>query len=378
MNEVSDRVNKILESSIIIDSLTHGPLLITEDLIKSSNEMLALEMNIWDILPDLILQYARNVASNDHYFAKYIDAWKESGVTCVSYTLGPIYPKPYSLEAVYHNHAFMTHMLDQRKDFFVKVLKAEDIERAYKEKKKAIILNFQSLEHLGTDINFVELGYMQGFRIMQLTYNTKIPVGTGCTARRDRGLTEFGLEVVDKINELGVLVDVSHCGVQTSKDAVEHSKDPILVSHSGSKKLNEHVRNKDDDLLQAVAEKGGYIGVFVVPFLSSDYKNNTVDDWADHVEYIVNLVGIDHVGIGSDFYGYSMPTNLAMKVDEQLGVVGFRPEDRATFTYKVKGFEEYRKFPNLIKALVSRGYSDQEIKKIAGENFLRVFRKVVG
>jgi len=289
-----------------------------------------------------------------------------------------LYSKPYSFEGVFHNFSFMTYILDNRKDFLVKVLKAEDIKKARDEGKKAIILNFQSMEHIGENLDLVELYYMMGIRIMQLTYNSKNPVGTGCTAKRDRGLTEFGLKVVDKINELGAIVDVSHCGIQTSIDAAENSKSPIIASHTFSKKLYEHDRGKNDDLLKAIAEKGGYIGVLAVAGFLTNNPKTTINDWLDHVEYIINLVGIDHVGIGTDFYGFSVPDNLAAKISEFLDILGFRPEHKASFLTKVEGFENYTKFPNLMEGLISRGYSDQEIKKIAGENFLRVFRKIVG
>ncbi len=378
MNEINKRLDEILESSIIIDTLSHGPLLWSDDILKANDEMLAQDMNPWDVIPILILKYARNVVNDDEYNSKYVEAWRESGVTCVSYTLGPLYSKPYSFDGVFHNFSFMTYMLDNRPDLFIKVLKAADIERAYKEGKKGIILNVQSMEHIGKDINMVELNYMQGFRIMQLTYNKKIAVGTGCTAVRDRGLTEFGIEVVHKINELGAIVDISHCGPQTSIDALENSKDPIIASHTSAKNLYDHARGKDDDFLKSLAEKGGYIGVYAVPGFLTSNATTTIDDWLDHVDYIVNLVGIDYVGIGSDFYGFSVPDNLASKIGEFMDALGFRPEDKASFLTKIEGFDEYKKFPNLIKGLISRGYSNQEIKKIAGENFLRLFKKVVG
>jgi len=272
----------------------------------------------------------------------------------------------------------MQYLFDHRSDFLMKVLKASDIEKAIKEKKKAIILNFQSMEHIGTDIDLVELYYMMGVRIMQLTYNSKNPVGTGCTARRDRGLTDFGKQVVEKMNELGTIVDVSHCGIQTSIDAVEYSKSPAIASHTFSKQLYAHDRGKPDELLKSIAEKGGYIGVLAVAGFLTENPKTTVSNWLDHVDYITNLVGIDSVGIGTDFYGFSVPEKLATAISDLLDVLGFRPEHKASFATKVEGFEDYTKFPNLIEGLISRGYSDSEIKKLAGENFLKVFKKIVG
>ena len=130
--------------------------------------------------------------------------------------------------------------------------------------------------------------------------------------------------------------------------------------------------------IKAIAEKGGYIGVLAVAGFLTSKPETTIDDWLDHIDYIVNLIGLNHVGIGTDFYGFSLPKALSAKIDEFLDELGFRPEHRIAFSKKIVGFEDYINFPNLIEGLITRGYSHQEIKKIAGENFLRVFRKVVG
>jgi len=375
---MDERLKEILSSNIIIDTLSHGPLPWTDDLVAACDEMLTQDMNPWDIIPELVIKFAYKVVNDPKYFDKYVKNWKDCGVDCVSWTIGPMHSKPYSFEGVFHNFSFMTYMLDNRQDFFMKILKAADFEKAKNEDKKGIILNFQSMQHIDTDINLIELYYMQGFRVMQLTYNSKNAVGTGCTARRDRGLTEFGLDVVSKMNELGIIVDVSHCGMQTSMDAAINSKDPIVASHTFSKNLYGHDRGKTDEFLKTVAEKGGYIGVLAVPgFLTTNPKTN-INDWLDHVDYIVNLIGIDHVGVGTDFYGFSVPDSLAIKIGEFMEVLGFRPEHRASFLDKIEGFENYAKFPNLIKGLIDRGYSDQEIGKLAGLNFLKVFKNVVG
>jgi membrane dipeptidase len=127
-----------------------------------------------------------------------------------------------------------------------------------------------------------------------------------------------------------------------------------------------------------VAERGGYIGILAVPGFLTERSVTTIDDFLDHLDYIVDLVGLEHVGLGSDFFGFSAPDNLAAKIDELLGILGFRPEHRASFVQKVEGFEDYVRFPNLIAGLEKRGYGEAEIRKLAGQNFLKVFGKVVG
>jgi membrane dipeptidase len=378
MSQNNERLKNILSKSIIIDTLSHGPIPWTDDLIKYSDDMIAKGMNPWDIIPKVVEKFVKNLVLNDDYYKEYKEYWENSGVDCVSWTVGPLYSSPYSFEGVFHNFSIMTYLFDNRDDYLSKVLKADDITSAKKEGKKAVILNFQSMQHIGEDIDLVDLYYMQGMRVMQLTYNTKNLIGTGCTARRDRGLTDFGKEVVKRINDLGAIVDISHCGIQTTLDAIEVSNSPVIASHTFAKELYEHDRGKTDDIIKKLADKGGYIGVLTVPGFISNDPQISIDHWLDHIDYIKDLVGIDYVGIGTDFYGFSLPDNLAIKIGEFIEKLGFRPEHKASFLTKMKDFENYTKFPNLIKGLIKRGYTDQEIRKISGENFLRVFKEVGG
>jgi membrane dipeptidase len=340
--------------------------------------LIAADVNPFKIVQELIAEFSKSVVTDDNYFSNLKDAWKKSGVNCVSWTLGPIHEKPYSLEGVRHNLAYMNYMLDNRKEYFIKIVKADDIELLKKEEKIGIIFNLQDLGFIGTNLELLEHFYFMGFRIMQLTYNSKNSIGTGCTARRDKGLSEFGLKVIKKLNELNALIDVSHCGPQTSMDAAINSESPIIASHTIAKKVHEHDRAKTDALLELIAEKGGYIGVLTVPGFLTTNPKTTINDWLDHIDYIIRLVGIDHVGIGTDYYGYSLPDNLAAKIGEFMDILGFRPEHKASFLDKMVDFESYEKFPNLIKGLISRGYTDEEIGKLCGKNFLRVFKKVSG
>ncbi|MEJ2278689.1 MAG: membrane dipeptidase [Candidatus Lokiarchaeota archaeon] len=359
---MNEKIEHFMKNNLTIDSLSHGPLIWSKDLISKNNELIEKGINPWNIIPQLVLMFAKKVVNDKDYFEDYKIAWNESMVDCVSWTLGPLYSKPYSFEGVFHNFSFMTYMVDNRPEFFVKVLKADDILKASKENKKAIILNFQSMEHIGNNLDYIELYYMQGFRIMQLTYNTKNLVGTGCTAKRDRGLTDFGKQVIKKMNELGILIDISHCGIQTTTDTIQYSKKPVVATHTFSKGLYLHDRGKPDEILKALRDKGGYVGILAVPGFLVDKSETTINDWLDHIDYVINLIGIDYVGIGTDFYGFSVPDNLAEKIGEFMDLLGFRPEHKASFLTKIKNFENYSKFPNLIKGLFSRGYTENEVK----------------
>lgn len=378
MSNNKNKAINIMSSTPIIDSLSHGPMLWSQDLIEESNKMLAQNIDPWKIVQDLILLLAKKIVNEEQYYQQYKQAWNECRVDCVSWTLGPIHEKPYTFEGIFHDLSFLTYIIDNSPDLFLKVLKADDIARAIKENRKGIIMNLQNLEPIGDDISMLELFYMLGVRIGQLTLNTKNLIGTGSMARRDRGLTDFGKEVMDNMSKMGMVVDISHCGTQTSIDAAEYSDKPIMATHTSSKTVYEHPRAKNDDLFKAIAEKNGYVGVLIIQGFISKSLRPKISEWLDHVDYLVDLIGIDHVGIGSDFFGSDLPIPLAKKIDEFLIKLGMGPDQGGSFEFKTEEFESYTKFPNLIEGLVSRGYSEQEIKKIAGGNFLRVFKEVVG
>ncbi|MBI4832822.1 MAG: membrane dipeptidase [Candidatus Lindowbacteria bacterium] len=315
---------------LIIDTLSHGPFIWSDPLVSECDRMLASGLNPFRIVQELNTQMSDMLVEDESYFRQYMQAWEECGVSCVSWTVGVIHEQPYSLEAAYHNYANMSHMLDNRRDFLTKVLKTADIERAHREGKKGVILNFQNLDHIGTDLDLLDRFYHMGIRIMQLTYNTRNAIGCGCTEETDSGLTDFGLAAVERLNQLGALIDVSHCGQRTSIDAARQSKMPITCTHTLAKKIYDHDRGKSDEVMKAVAERGGYIGILAVPGFLTARAKTTIDDMLDHLDYVVGLVGLEHVGLGTDFFGYSLPTTLSAKIDELLGLLGFRPEHRAS------------------------------------------------
>ena len=172
---------------LVIDTLSHGPLVWNDSLVRLSDEMLEAGENPFRIGQELMFELAMMVASDEKYFEQYSRVWDECGVSCVSWTLGAIHEQPYSLDAAYHNYAYMTHMIENRKGFFLKVLKAADIEQAHNEGRPGIIFNFQNLDHIGTNLDLLDRFYQMGFRIMQLTYNMQNSIGCGCTEAEDPG-----------------------------------------------------------------------------------------------------------------------------------------------------------------------------------------------
>jgi membrane dipeptidase len=255
--------------------------------------------------------------------------------------------------------------------------KAEDVRVAKKNGSIALFLGAQNSFQVEDNITYVEALQLLGLRIMGLAYQRRTLLADGCGERTDSGLSEFGVNVVSEMNRVGMLIDLSHVGRASSLDAIEFSQDPVVFSHSNARALREHVRNIDDEQMKALAEKGGVQGVtaFQLTLKPADQPRPTLNDILDHLDYAVNLIGIDHVGIGLD-RGLGVKT-----IDHYEGIKEHYPELRTGMSFErwaagTEGISEPKNDWNITRGLVHRGYSDQEIYKILGENFLRVFEKV--
>lgn len=231
------------------------------------------------------------------------------------------------------------------------------------------------------DITLVERAYSRGLRSLLLTYNKTNVVGSGATETVDSGLTDFGKEIVRVQNELGMIVDVSHCGKKTTMDACTQSKAPVTSCHTNAEALMDHPRCKSDDELKAVAATGGLIGITAVPFfLQKDAATATINDILNHIDYVSDLIGWRHVGFGSD-WPHTVPksvlTNIFSPASQQV-LGGGGAADASGWVANVQGFDDYLDYPNITRGLVKRGYSDEQIRGILGENFLRIFEEVCG
>ena len=318
---------------------------------------------------------------------QYLDLWARSGVTAASVTCAGPGDINLAFDKAVKAIADTRAIVDALENNFVALLNAHDIEQAHNESKHGFIIDFQDTIPFGSDLNRIEFFYNLGLRVVQLTYNLRNLVGDGCFEINASGLSHFGRQVVQRINELGMVVDVSHSSEKVGWDALGISSKPIAVTHSFSSKLCQHDRGKSDQLAKAIANKGGYFGILIVPgFLQNKGSVTTLDDVADHIEHIVNVIGIDHVGIGSDLTGniIQFPQNAPRtKQNEtrnlgQFDWTGFRPEHRVTLDYKMVGYNNLGDWPNITIKLAERGFTEKELRKILGLNFLRYFREVVG
>jgi membrane dipeptidase len=311
---------------------------------------------------------------------------KRTGITAGSVTQGGVFGDPYfTYEGAVADILGWVRRFDRLKDIYAKVGGAEDIRAAKKAGKVGIIFNFQNTTHIGNEPQKLDFFYDVGIRVIQLTYNTKNFVGDGCTERTDAGLSRFGVELVRRMNALGIVVDLSHCGYQTTMDAIEISEKPIAFTHTNCRALHDHVRNKTDEQIRALAETGGYMGITCHPMFLGGRSKSTVENVLDHVDYAVSLIGVDHIGIGSDFTGTDHYPEAIMEkaIGEDLPAQGWRDEDGIKTWNKLKTglahLEHWNmEYLNIIRGLISRGYSDQDIEKIMGGNFVSFFEKVAG
>ena len=252
---------------------------------------------------------------------------------------------------------------------------SEDIRRAKKEGKIAIIPHLENAGAIGNYLDRIDVLYGLGFRCLGLTYSDSNHIGGGQAERDKAGLTRFGRDVVGRMNDLGMLIDVSHSGDAVIKEALEISETPCVLTHDCAYSVFPSPRCKSDEILKAIANKGGVIGVEAVPNVLSRNSVQGIEDVFKHMEHMINVAGIDHVGIGTDaFFGDHV--ELHKKIREFINISsGGLQESSVAY---MDGIENSSEIPNITRGLVKRGYSDSEIKKVIGGNVLRVLEEVIG
>jgi membrane dipeptidase len=264
--------------------------------------------------------------------------------------------------------------IEKQPDFML-AFRAQDFVRAKETGKQAVMFGLEP-QSFGRHLDRVTIAYGLGIRVALLTLNTRNYVGDGCGERTNAGLSHLGLEVVEQMNDLGMLIDLSHCGIQTTLDAIDASSRPVVCNHIGARALYPQLKRiKTDEELVALAKKGGVAGVSAIPNQLSRNAKQGIEDMLNHIDYIVNLIGIDHVAIGTDIL-FGDQVEVHRQTDKSLLKLDYYGQElNAPYMYGIESPEEW---PNITRGLVSRGYSDEEIKKIIGGNALRIIAEVIG
>lgn len=260
-------------------------------------------------------------------------------------------------------------------DLITQVYTTADIRRAKQEGRTGIILGWQNTSGIEDQLGYLGLFKELGIGIMQMTYNTRNLVGTGCYEGTDGGLSDFGRDVVAEMNRLGIVCDLSHVGPMTSADVIRVSRQPVVYSHCLPAGLKAHPRNKTDEQLRSIVEQGGFVGVTMFPPFLPRGSGSTIEDYVDAIDYVVNICGEENVGIGTDFtQGYGRPFYDWLNQDKGYG----RKLTEFGEVVNPEGIRTIGEFPNLTAAMERRGWPERRIQGIVGENWVALLGKVWG
>ena len=303
---------------------------------------------------------------------------RSSGVSAVKASIGG-YDAPFT--DVVAEIAFHHRLIEAHPDVFMQIRTVADIETAKRTRKLGIILSFESVAALETDIDRIDLFRNFGVRVMQLSYNLPSPFGAGVLSPEDSGLTDLGREAVARMNAVGVAVDLSHSNALTTRGAIEASTKPVLVTHTGCAAVHAHPRHKSDEQLRAVAEKGGVVGIYTLFYLAPSPRQPNLDDFMAHMTHALNVCGEDHVGFGSDTafdrFDESEESRAQWRAETErriaAGVAAPGEDGRLPMT---EGLNRADRALVIADGLMRRGYSARAVEKVLGGNFLRAFGEI--
>lgn len=315
--------------------------------------------------------------------AAAIEDVRASGLTVANLTVSGVGSYARDYDETIKNIAYWNAQIAAHPDRLMQVRHAGELNTAKRDGKLGLIYGFQDATPLAEDLDRVDLFLNLGVRIFQLTYNRRNLVGDGCLESGNAGLSEFGRKFVARLNERKALVDLSHAGERTTLEAIESSKVPIAISHTGCAALAPYPRNKTDNELRKLAEKGGYVGIYLMPFLRSKGQPMAADLIA-HIEHALDICGEDHVGIGSD--GVISPVEVTPEFkkkfaeevnDRRKRGISAPGEDPNVYTF-IPDLNRADRFERIAELLSARKHSDARIAKILGGNFARLLNTVWG
>ena len=269
----------------------------------------------------------------------------------------------------------------ERPDQILLVETVDDIHRAKREGKTGIIFGWQNTSPIENDLDRLALFHKLGVRIMQVTYHERNLLGDGCMERQDGGLTNFGIDAVKEMNRLGILLDLSHVGIATTQESIEVSEKPVAITHANAKSYFDHRRNKTDKAIKTMAEKGGVIGATCIRGFLRNTLTAQLDDYLDAIDHLVQMVGVDHVSLGTD-HTQDQPEEFWKFIGGQQGTKypsSFTPPNGGPLPWYDQYPDELKtpdQLPIMSEALLKRGYSDEDVLKILGGNWLRLFGEV--
>ena len=343
--QYSARAIKLMQESVVFDML--GPLSISGK---------------WQ-------QWARDPESfTEADAARY----KSSGINIFHHAFGLGGTNAY--ESAVNYFGSVNSLIAGAEQHFMRIDSVADFSRVKSNGKIGIMPGIQNAEHFRRPAD-VDFFFAIGQRVSQLTYNSRNLIGNGSTERRDEGISDFGIAIINQMNTTGMAIDVSHCGDRTTLEAFEISKKPVLITHSNCRALADgHPRTKSDDAIRAVGKAGSVMGITGVRNFVSAKEPTTVESVIDHFDYVKKLIGVEHVGVGSDMDldGYDDLEPAALQSLKASYKDSYRFRDKID----IEGLDHPKRMFDLTEGLIRRRYSDAEITGILGGNFARVLGQI--
>lgn len=337
------------------------------DLVKQST--------VIDMLSVLTLDFAKQdkwMANPELFTAADIQPYKDSGINVIHPAVGMGGFNSY--ESVLKFFASWNGFIANHDEHMMRIDSPDDFDRVKRSGKLGILLGLQNSDQFRNP-NDVDFFHALGQRVSQLTYNSRNFIGNGSTERRDEGISDFGAAIIERMNKVGMAVDVSHCGDRTTLDAFELSKKPVLITHSNCRVLAAgHPRDKSDEAIKKAGAAGSVMGITAVRMFVKAVEPTTIEDVLNHFDHVKKLIGPEHIGVGSDIdlYGYDkMPPELNKQLRASYkGSYGFREK------IDVEGLDHPKRMFDLTEGLIRRKYTDAEIRGILGGNFARVLKEI--
>lgn len=307
-----------------------------------------------------------------------IEAERQRRIDLISQTVGPVGNGPDRFKSAAEDIASWDRLIADHSSLITKIEKVSDMAASRDAGKVGLIYNFQDTTPLEGDAAKVATFAALGIKVMQLTYNKRNLAGDGCLERSNAGLSDFGREVISKIEQEHVLLDLSHSGQRTVAEGIEASKRPPAITHSGCRALADLPRNMYDAEMRALAQKGGVFGIYLMPFLRMKGQPGT-EDLLRHLDHAVNICGEDHVGIGTDnpMTGYEVNEEMRKQhrqffEDRKKKGIAAPGEAADVYNY-VEGYNDVARYDLIASDLLRRGWSSARIEKVMGDNFVRLF-----
>ncbi len=367
--------------SIVFDSYGFSPRAAVDgDTIKAAIEAGASSAELDDLREDsMMTRYVSNPVEQQ----EYRDAWRSSGVTCIFQNAGEEGQDPLRL---LKRLARFTYTTDIMRGFVSKAVVPNDIQQAKREGRHSLCFTgngvplTQQWISVEDELRYVKIFFQLGIRMMHLTYQRRNMIGDGCAEKANAGLSDFGRSAILEMNRVGVIPDCAHAGWQTSLEAAQVSTKPVVASHSTVGAIHPHIRSKPDEVIRAIADSGGYLGVCCIPrFLRG---SGDLQQLLNHIDYLVKKFGADHVAIGTDV---AYTSQNAASERRKIPSRGRRrkefrslwPDDPFPTTPVMSQSMAWTNWPLFTVGLVQRGHSDDDIRKIIGGNVMRVLQETL-